>query len=212
MMSPGTRQGEKVYADLKAAVLSGRYASDTELSIAAIGEDIGAGGSPVRDGLHRLYGEGLLQMGPHRGFRVPSWGADALRDCYTWHGHLIRMAIKAIGPKALRGPVAPEGWLTDYSNPDRIVATAERMFLTLANRSSSNELVAAVANAGERLRTIRLVETERWSDCADELVSANVLARFEPGSRLLEALWNYHRRRIRAANMLSEALKSRLHG
>ncbi|MEE4453451.1 hypothetical protein V2S85_17490 [Novosphingobium resinovorum] len=120
------------------------------------------------------------------------------------------MAIKAIGPKALREPVAPEGWLTDYSTPDRIVATAERMFLTLANRSSSNELVAAVANAGERLRTIRLVETERWSDCGDELVSANVLARFEPGSRLLEALWNYHRRRIRAANMLSESLKSRL--
>ncbi|MHA6767727.1 GntR family transcriptional regulator [Sphingobium ummariense] len=210
MMSPGTRQGEKVYADLKEAVLSGRYASDTELSIAVIAEDIGTSGSPVRDGLHRLYGEGLLQMGSHRGFKVLSWAADTLRDCYTWHGHLIRMAIKSTGPKALREPVAPEGWLTDYSSPHRIVATAERMFLTLANRSSSHELAAAVANTGERLRTIRLVETERWSDCADELVSANILARFEPGSRLLEVLWNYHRRRIRAASMLSSSLKLRI--
>jgi hypothetical protein len=77
------------------------------------------------------------------------------------------------------------------------------MFLTLASMSDSEEIVAAIANAGERLRAVRLREIERWPECADELNSANILAVSGQESPFANAL-NYHRRRIRAVSMLCE--------
>ncbi len=101
-------------------------------------------------------------------------------------------------------PIAPNGWVTDYTTPETIVATTERMFVALASVSSSEEIATAIVNAGERLRVARLREIERWPDCADELNSANILAVSGTGKALREMLWNYHRRRIRAASMLSD--------
>ncbi|HUD90043.1 GntR family transcriptional regulator, partial [Sphingobium sp.] len=198
-MSPGARQHETVYVQLKQVLLSGSCFADRELSVTQLAADLGTSVSPVRDALHRLYGEGLLAMGEHRGFRLIGWSEEALRDCYTWHGHLIRMAVKA--RKSRRPDDSPVLQISaiDCSSPDRLVESAEAMFLGIAESSWSNELAAAVRNAGERLRAVRLAETERWSDCGDELLAANTLARSGTGRALLEVLWNYHRRRIRAA-------------
>ncbi|MFT4052955.1 MAG: GntR family transcriptional regulator [Novosphingobium sp.] len=211
MMSPGARQHEKVYAELKQDLLSRGYTAGRDLSVMELATCIGTSVSPVRDALHRLYGEGLLEMGDRRGFRVRKWSPEALRDCYTWHGHLIRMALKAGGTARLDG-LAVDGWsidcgAIDCGPPDRIVAAAEHMFLRIARMSGSDELVAAVRNAGERLRAVRFVEAERWPDCGEELAAANALAASGSVRALLAALWNYHRRRIRAARVLCEAIR-----
>lgn len=204
-MSPGTRHAEQVYRDLKHALLSGRYTGFSHLSVTDLATEFGISSSPVRDTLHRMYGERLLEVGHHHGFHVLGWTPDKLRDCYTWHGQLIRLALKASVRANARLPIAPDGWLTDYTIPEAIVATAERMFVTLASLSGSEEIVAAITNAGERLRAVRLREIEHWADCADELSSANILAVSGTGKALLQMLWNYHRRRIRAASMLCES-------
>lgn len=201
-MSPGTRHAETIYSDLKQAILSGRYPPTTDLSIAILARELGTSPSPVRDALHRLYGERLLEQGDHHGFRVSAWTAAELRDCYTWHGRLVRIAMKGGGRSDPDRPTASEGWETDYSTPAAIVATAERMFLALAGRSRSGELCSAIGNTGERLRPIRLREIERWPDCIDELEAANTLATSGTENALLALLWNYHRRRIRAAPSL----------
>ncbi|MAM11805.1 MAG: GntR family transcriptional regulator [Rhizobiaceae bacterium] len=204
-MSPGTRHAEQVYQDLKRALLSGRYTGAFDLSVTDLASEFGISSSPIRDTLHRMYGERLLEVGHHHGFRVIGWTPEKLRDCYTWHGQLIRLALKASMRANARLPIAPDGWLIDYTTPEAIVATAERMFATLASLSGSEEIVAAIANAGERLRAVRLREIERWPDCADELNSANILAVSGTGKALLQMLWNYHRRRIRAVSMLCES-------
>lgn len=206
-MSPGARQHEAVYVQLKQVLLSRSYLADRELSVTQLAADMGTSVSPVRDALHRLYGEGLLAMGEHRGFRVMGWSEAALRDCYTWHGHLIRMAVKARKSRRLDDPAVLRTSAIDCGAPARIVESAETLFLRIAENSGSNELAAAVKNAGERLRVVRLVETERWSDCGDELLAANTLARSGTGRALREALWNYHRRRIRAVRGLCEAVR-----
>tara|TARA_B100001105_G_scaffold252844_2_gene245237 strand:+ start:16 stop:630 length:615 start_codon:yes stop_codon:yes gene_type:complete len=203
-MSPGTRHAEQVYRDLKHALLSGRYTASPDLSVADLATEFGLSSSPIRDTLHRMYGERLLEVGHHHGFRVIGWTPEKLRDCYTWHGQLIRLALKPGVRANAQLPIAPDGWFTDYSTPEAIVATTERMFVTLASVSGSEEIVAAIANTGERLRAVRLREIERWPDCADELNSANILAVSGTGNALLQMLWNYHRRRIRAVSMLCE--------
>jgi len=137
-----------------------------------------------------MYGERLLRAGQHHGFRIIDWTPEGLCDCYTWHGQLIRMALKSRARQNMQRPIAPDGWVTDYTSSAAIVGTAE--------------IVAAIANAGERLRSVRLRELDRWPDCADELRRANILAASGTGRALLEMLWNYHRRRIRAAPMLCE--------
>ena len=72
-MSPGTRHAEQVYLDLKKALLSGRYVGSTDLSIAALASEFGTSPSPIRDVLHRMYGERLLRAGQHHGFRIIDW-------------------------------------------------------------------------------------------------------------------------------------------
>jgi hypothetical protein len=204
-MSPGTRHAEQVYRDLKHALLSGRYAGFSDISVTDLASEFGISSSPARDTLHRMYGERLLEVGHHHGFRVLGWTPEKLRDCYTWHGQLIRLALKASVRANARLPVAPDGWPAGYTTPEAIVATTERMFVALASMSGSEEIVAAIANAGERLRAVRLREIERWPDCADELNSANILAVSGTGKDLLQMLWNYHRRRIRAVSMLCDS-------
>lgn len=203
-MSPGTRHAEQVYRDLKKALLSGRFTGSSDLSVTELASEFGLSSSPIRDTLHRMFGERLLEVGHHHGFRVIGWTPQKLRDSYTWHGQLIRLALKSVARANPQLPVAPDGWATDYTTPEAIVATTERMFVTLAGVSGSEEIVAAIANAGERLRAVRLREVEHWPDCADELNSANILAVSGTGKALLQMLWNYHRRRIRAVSMLCE--------
>lgn len=201
-MAPGTLAGQDIYRRLKILVTSGRLAPGKSLVVPTIAAEFDVSTSPVRDGLHRLQGERMLV--PHRGggFEIPQFTHDALRDLYIWHGKLVRMALKDRRIPNGKNPMFPRAWPNDYSTPDAIADTTGIMFKTMVERAGSPELTDAVRAAGERLRTTRLLETERWTDVAREIDAVRLLAISGTRKQLLEAIWLYHRRRIRAASTL----------
>lgn len=201
-MAPGTLAGEDIYRRLKARITSGRLTPGESLVVPTITAEFDVSASPVRDGLHRLQGERMLVPHSGGGFEIPRFTREALRDLYIWHGTLVRLALKDRRIPNGKNPMFLEGWPTDYSTPDGIVDTTERMFHALAGRVGSIELVYAVGNAGERLRTTRLLEIARWSDVADEIEAVRLLALSGTRKQLLDAIWLYHRRRIRAVPAL----------
>ena len=91
MTAPGTF--DRVYAALKQRLRSGDYRPGDRLEPAALSEELNASVTPIRDALHRLTGERLVEAPRHEGFRVPMLTETMLRHLYAWHQDLLLLAI-----------------------------------------------------------------------------------------------------------------------
>src|SRR5438128_1521196 len=102
---------ERVYRALKDELLRGDHRPGDPLEPRHIGERLFASITPVRDALHRLAGERLIEASPHDGFRVPLMTEHGLRDLYRWQELLaqlcLRLAPAATLPLAAEPDVGP---------------------------------------------------------------------------------------------------------
>ena len=60
----------RVFNRLREDILTGKYKKNDELREAAIGEELGVSRTPVREALHQLELEGLVEIIPNRGAYV----------------------------------------------------------------------------------------------------------------------------------------------
>ena len=67
------------HAQLRDALLAGRFAPGTVLTLRALAESFGTSITPVRDAVTRLVAQGVLQQGPRNSAIVPQ--SDAPRTC-----------------------------------------------------------------------------------------------------------------------------------
>lgn len=169
---------ERVYAALKQRVLSLEFRPGERLDAALLGETLSSSVTPVRDALHRLTGEGLIETRTAGGFSIPMIDAPALCDRHSWALDLALLTLREqpVGPAS-----APTVADNDY--PGHIAA----VFAALAARSSNPEHSHAIASANDRLHQARLIEPEILSAAAGE------------ASRLLELVTTGERKAIRQA-------------
>ena len=88
-MSPGPTF-DRVYFALKEQLMTGRFAPGDHLEPSLIGDELHSSITPVRDALHRLVGERLVEAPRNDGFRVPMVTEFALRQMYAWQADLMR--------------------------------------------------------------------------------------------------------------------------
>src|SRR5579872_5196064 len=91
MTPPGTF--ERVYAAIRQRLRDGVYKPGERLEPAALADELSASITPVRDALHRLTGERLVEAPRHEGFRVPMMTETMLRQLYSWHRDLLLLAV-----------------------------------------------------------------------------------------------------------------------
>lgn len=195
-MSPGPTF-DRVYAALKEQLLRGRWAPGTHLEPAVLGDDLSASITPVRDALHRLAGERLIETQRHEGFRIPLVTEAQLRELYGWNGQLMAWALRRGGdPRAARAP--GEASADEYG--------IGGLFLQIARDTGSPELAHAIASNNDRLGAFRVAETEVFEDWAGELASVAGCLRDNDSARLRGEVAAYHRRRQRAAPKILGAL------
>jgi DNA-binding FadR family transcriptional regulator len=145
MVRPGTF--ERVYAAIKEQLRLGRYRPGERLEPAVLSEQHNASVTPVRDALHRLTGERLVEAPRHEGFRVPVITEGTLRHLYAWHRDLLFLAILN------RRPVAS-------FEPDRIDGQEawqrqSAVFLALVRMTGNPEHALAFETLAERLGPIQ---------------------------------------------------------
>lgn len=191
MTLPGTF--ERVYAAIKERLRSGVYRPGERLEPATLAEELNASVTPVRDALHRLTGERLVEAPRHQGFRVPMLTETTLRHLYAWHHDLLLLAILSRRPPAGQPELPPE-------TSDRGTALHERCnaaFLALARSTGNPEHPIALATLTERIEPVQRLE-DALLDAAEE-ESAGIVAAIASGDRkrLRKALLHYHRRRDR---------------
>ena len=174
---------DRVYVALKAQVMAGRWGPGTHLEPSAIGEELGASITPVRDALHRLVGERLIEAPRHDGFWIATLTETQLRSLYAWQGELLSWALRRARPFPVPlDDTSPEMWVG-----------------AVALGSGLPELAYAIRNIGERLAAFREPERAVLSGVTEEGgVLASCCARQDMDG-LRRAFAAYHRRRQRAA-------------
>ncbi|PJI87185.1 GntR family transcriptional regulator [Sphingomonas koreensis] len=153
---------ERIYDAIKARLLSGEILPGTRLEPAAFAELVGSSVTPVRDALHRLAGEHIVEMRPAEGFQLPFVTEPGLRDLLAWNADLLRLALRR---RQNAEPPPPDFAFDDY------VGGIRALFATIAGRSGNIELARHIESASDRLTPARHAESRLLPDPAGELAA-----------------------------------------
>lgn len=191
MTPPGTF--ERVYTSIKQRLREGVYRPGERLEPAVLSDELNASVTPVRDALHRLTGERLVEAPRHEGFRVPMMTETLLRQLYAWHLDLLLLAVIKHRSKALGDESLANGGGADVPQWERHKA----LFLALARSAGNPEHAAALETLGERLEAAQRVEQFFLDETESE--TKGILAALKSNDRkaLRGSLVRYHRRRER---------------
>ena len=163
---------ERVYDDLRAAIIGGEYAPGERLRAEALAARFGTSRTPVREALMLLEGDGLVEIEPRRGAVVRSFDPADLVDLYE-----VRALLEARAAGLAAARIAPadlalleatcervEGLTGNSARTiDTLIATNEDFHRILIEAAGSPRLSAA-------LRTVagipRPFKTVFWNDAS----------------------------------------------
>lgn len=198
-MSPGVTF-ERVYHELKRMLAEGELPPGMPIEPAVIGKRIASSITPVRDALHRLTGERLVEAPNHNGFRVPLLTESAIRDLYSWNAQLLGLATRRIRAGATGMPAAPIMTAGDVPS-----ATAT-LFVEIARATTSLEHARAIQQLNDRLAPLRRVEAGLFDGLVAELsVLFEELASGDR-TRITVQLARYHQRRLKSVSHIAAAV------
>lgn len=186
-------------AALRERVRGGALAPGEPLVVTDLARELGLSATPVREALAYLAGRGLIdgRRRRFRGYATWSFAAADIADLYRLHGALVAAALETSPPvpaaiAAAAGSGEPAG---------EVAGETGRYFAALAG-GPERVLGRAVAIVADQLHAYRLAEPRVFQDLRAELAGLEGLA----GPRLVQALRQYHRRRIAAAVDLYSAV------
>jgi len=87
---------EKTYEYLKAGIFSGRFRPGERLAEEHLAEELGVSRTPVREALHKLEQDGLIEPLESRGFCIPSDSPEEIEDLFELRTVLEGYTLKII--------------------------------------------------------------------------------------------------------------------
>jgi len=202
-MSPGATM-ERVYIDLKVRLMTGAYPPGTRLDPRQIARSLDASATPVRDALHRLSGERIVDSWHQEGFRQPLLAEADLAELYAWGGMLLALALKGRSPSPdLRAGLSELQAIEPY--PEAL----DSLFGVIAVGASNRELRYAIINFIERSRALRPAEMRIDPGSRATLAAMEEDYRFGRWTGLRSKITSFHRRRMRQAGRIAAAIRPR---
>jgi signal transduction histidine kinase len=202
MMSttPPRSPRRRVHAHLREIVAIGTYRPGDAISIIGVAASLALSTTPVREGLSRLVGEGLVEDRDRDGFRMTYLSSRDIADCYQLEADLLVAAITACRAAGTRAAA----WATALPAPAEGIATPPMAFVTLRDRCGSEPLRQSLLNIADRLAPYRLQEADALSGVAEELAALEQLVRMQGWQELQTAVRRYAKRRVRIAPELHD--------
>lgn len=189
----------RVYQTLKARVMAGEFAPGERIDPARLSAELAASATPIRDALHRLAGERLVETWQHEGFRQPIVTEADLRDLYTWSDELVRLVLRAVE----RRPA-----LTRSHEPGEPgLPPAIALFDWLGTLSVNHEHRAAMMSLNDRCYALRMLEGR----VLEPVDPAPVIAAITAGRYADARRWfaRYHAARQRRITQLAAQFRPR---
>jgi DNA-binding GntR family transcriptional regulator len=97
---------EKTYESLKAGIFSGRFSPGDRLAEEHLAEEMGVSRTPVREALHKLEQDGLIEPMGGRGFCIPRDSREEIEDLFELRTVLEGYTLKIICEKITDGQIA----------------------------------------------------------------------------------------------------------
>ncbi len=188
---------ERSYLALKSMLREGSFAPGARLEANRLSIELGVSMTPVRDALHRLVGERMIEASSGDGFHVPRLSENELRELYEWNSALLVIAVRTSPAADHRLPPDVEG---TTAKADLIAL----LFEQIASGAPNGEVRAAIASASDRLHPFRVVEQAALEPLIGELEELGLT-----GTGQLPAIRRYHRRRIKAVPAILRAQLAR---
>lgn len=187
---------ERVYIALKARLLSNGFPPGAKLDPTLLASDLISSVTPVRDALHLLTGERLVDSRTSDGFYLTQVHGPGLEDLYAWNAEVLLASLR----QRAAGRAG-----SDHQTLGRHIAerTAE-LFASIAASSSNGEHRLAVGSINDRLSAVRYAEAEVIDDAEDEL--ERIIHTLDDTAALRKAIVAYHRIRRRRAPEIVRAL------
>lgn len=153
---------------LRTAILRGEYAIGQPLREIDLCATLGVSRPPVREALHRLAGEGLVELRPNRGASVTSPSKDEVREiaevCRMLEAHLLRLAVPSLKPDALNRAEACLQALDEIDDPlewARKNWSFHVLLYEAADRPLMIELLSGLRARVERAMLILVADKQR---------------------------------------------------
>lgn len=202
MTPPGTF--DRVYAAIQQRLREGLYRPGDRLEPALLSDELNASVTPVRDALHRLTGERLVEAPRHEGFRVPMLTETVLRYLYSWHRDLLLLAVMKHQSTAL----AEEIVVNDGRSEAPMHERQNALFLALARTTGNPEHVAALEALSSRLEPVQRLERLFLDETEAETNEIVRALQAHDRKALRSSLIRYHRRRLRIVPELLARISS----
>jgi DNA-binding transcriptional regulator YhcF (GntR family) len=190
----------RVYDLLKARVMSGEFAPGSRLDPMRLRRELGSSATPVRDALHRLTGERLIESWRNEGFRIPHISEPAIRDLYEWTHELSHVVLRA----ASRHP-AGLAWhreILDYPGHHRLLLGYA------AARSRSLEHGWAVSNLCDRSELLWRAEAMVVNGAHDDVERLEQALDRDSWLDAVKAIDHLHRKRAKKVADVAEWLRN----
>ncbi len=96
----GVSVREKTYEHLKSNIFAGRFAPGERLAEEHLAEELGVSRTPVREALHKLEQDGLIEPMESRGFCIPRDSSEEIEDLFelrtVLEGYTLRIICERI--------------------------------------------------------------------------------------------------------------------
>ena len=190
----------RVYAELRRRIMEGDLRPGDRLDPTRLGKEMLASMTPIRDALHQLKGEGLVESWKHEGFWIAELGETTIRDRYLWCRDLVRLCLLA--PRLRSAPVA--GSPAGVGYPEAVTD----LLLRIAGLSMNQEHMRAMSSLCDRTYLIRLLESRLIDDPAADL--RPIEDRIDDGlwDQAMEAFEAFHGRRMEIISHLAGAFRT----
>lgn len=97
---------ERTYEYLKSNILAGRFAPGERLAEEHLAEELGVSRTPVREALHKLEQEGLIEPLESRGFCIPHDSPEEVKELFdlraVLEGYTLRLICERITEEQLK--------------------------------------------------------------------------------------------------------------
>jgi DNA-binding GntR family transcriptional regulator len=197
---------ERVYDAVKRRILTGAYQPGQRIEVAALAEALDSSNTPVRDALHLLVGERLVETRAGDGFHLPQLDAAILRDLYRWNAQVLLQALR--GSAGHRPHMSNRG-KPDADDPAEAIGS---LFARIAHRAGNVEFVREVRAINDRLHAVRIAGSGVIRDWKEEIATFDAELERDNLPAIRRLIVSYHRRRehlvleiLRALHELDDA-------
>lgn len=188
-MSAGSTT-ERVLIALRQHLTGSDMKPGARLEPAQLAQRLGASLTPVREALHLLTGEGLVESRPTGGFNLPFLDAGGLHDRYEWSAQLLTLAVRTWPRRRRKGePTLPS------PSAGSIADRCARLFLHIGQLSSNAEHARVLSMLNARLHHVRLAEEGMIERLDDELQALAAAIDAQDRSAVMWLIDDYHKKR-----------------